>query len=111
LRTHEFRLLFIYEFHLIVLRRFRRLLDWKLNRAEDNVSKTDRVVIFKKMFDVKEFEVKSIFVCVVIINRHVDEVVRASTSVGWPWSLTCRVKAKKLYKVYMSSFPAWRSTL
>nr|CAB3254690.1 HIV Tat-specific factor 1 homolog [Phallusia mammillata] len=31
-------------------------LDWRLNRAEETLSKTDRVVILKNMFDPSEFE-------------------------------------------------------
>ncbi|XP_076820008.1 17S U2 SnRNP complex component HTATSF1-like [Clavelina lepadiformis] len=33
-----------------------KLLDWKLARSEEAVSKTERVVIFKNMFDTNEFE-------------------------------------------------------
>ena len=38
---------------------FFRLLDWKLARAEEHVTKTDRVLILKHMFDVEEFEVNT----------------------------------------------------
>lgn len=38
------------------LKQQEKLLDWKLNRKEEAVSKTDRVVIMKNMFNVDEFE-------------------------------------------------------
>ena len=38
------------------LKQQEKMLDWKLNRKEEAVSKSDRVVILKNMFDVNEFE-------------------------------------------------------
>uniref|UniRef100_H2Y5S5 RRM domain-containing protein n=1 Tax=Ciona savignyi TaxID=51511 RepID=H2Y5S5_CIOSA len=73
-----------------------KMLDWKLARSEDPLSKTDRVVILKRMFEVKEFEEEPILITeikedlrrecekfgpvkkVIVFDRHPDGVCSVS---------------------------------